>query len=101
MEGSTGVCLGCGGPGLYQGSLRRLRVFPSDLLPILPHQESIVPRSELSRPADRCDRVSYYETGHRLVRPDGLSRVREGHTSLIDRQTGDLPPRDLGRGPLK
>ena len=48
-----------------------------------------------------CDEVSCDKTGHRPVGSDGLNRVWEINTSLLDGQTGDRPPRDLGCVPLK
>ena len=61
----------------------------------------MITRPELSRPGERCDKVSYYDTGRRPVLPGGLSRVGEGDPILLDGHTGDFPPGDLGHGPMK
>ena len=73
----------------------------SFLLPTLPHQEEMVARPEFGRPAERRDEVPRDHAGRCPIRPRGLCWVREDDTSLFDRQTGDRPPGDLGRGPLK
>ena len=72
-----------------------------DILPTLPHQEGMVSQPELRHPAERCDEVSCYDAGRHPVCSRGLSRVVEGNPSVFYRQTGDVPPGDLIRGPLK
>ena len=56
---------------------------------------------KLSRPAERCNKVFYDDTGICPVVSGGLSKVGESYPSLIDWQTGDRYPKDLGWGPLK
>ena len=70
-------------------------------VPPLPQQEGMISRPELGRPLDCLDKVPRDHTGRRPISPCGLSWVWEGNPCLFDRQTGDHPPRDLCRGPLK
>ena len=81
--------------------LRCLRVLLSDLLPTLPPHEGMIPRPELSRPAERCNKVACCDTGCRPVRPGGLSRFNEVNPSLLDRYNGDSPPGDMGHSSLE
>ena len=61
----------------------------------------MITRPEVSRPAESCDEVPGDHAGIRQIHPRGLSWVREGNPRLFERQTGDCPPEDLFRGPLK
>ena len=61
----------------------------------------MIPRPKLSRTAERCDEAFSDDTGRRPVSPGSLSRVRENNPSLLDLQTSDRPPGDLGCNPLQ
>ena len=71
------------------------------LRPPLPHQQGMVARPEFGCPAERHYEVPRDHAGCRPVCPCGTSWVRDGNPGLFDRHTGDLPPGDLRRGPLK
>ena len=61
----------------------------------------MVPRPKLSRTVERCNDVFYDFTGLHIVGSGVLSRVRESNPILLDYQTGDRSPRDMGCVPLK
>ena len=50
---------------------------------------------------ERCDEVSCDDTGHRPVGSGGLIRVYESNTRILDWNTGERSPGDLGGGLLK
>ena len=97
----SGVWLQCDGSGFSHGDLRLLHVSQEYLFPPLTHQEGMVARPEFGRPAERHDKVPCDHVGRRLICPCGPRWVKEGNPGLFDRQSSDLPNRDIRIGPLK
>ena len=61
----------------------------------------MVAQTKFGRPAERRNKMTRDNTGRRPIRPIDPSWVGNGNTGLVHRQTGDCPPRDLCRGPVK
>ena len=87
--------------GLSKGCFYLLRVYLSNLVTPLPHQEGMISQPELGRPVERREEVPSDHVGHRPIRLYSPSRVRKGNLGLFDQKPRDLPPRDLCHGPLK
>ena len=61
----------------------------------------MVARPKVGRPTERCNEVPCDHAGRCPIYPLGPSWVGEGDPSPFERKTGDFPPGDLCRGPLK
>ena len=74
---------------------------PVYLITDLSHEEGMIHRTKTDRPVERCNKVSCDDIRLRPFGSGGLIRVRERYHSLIDWETSDRYPGDLGFGPLK
>ena len=61
----------------------------------------MIAQPELVRTSERRNEVPHNHTGRRPIRPHGPGWVGEGNPGLFYRQTSDIHPGDLCRGPLK